>query len=554
MATSSSTLLQLPAEILTAIPLYLSNRDVKSLRLSCKALHAISLLRLDRVFLSANPRNIEVFRAISEHEVLRRQILEIIWDDARLKDEPGSRKSGDPESPNFDPGFDGLENMDEDEDYYDDGDGEDEYDDANEGYPQWFVKACGKNLQDIKSHENLDVDRPDHVARAELIAQISLKRSWQYYEQLLQQQRDVLATGSDAEAFEYGLQRFPALQRITITPAAHGLLFRPLYETPMIRAFPPSFNYPNPCSWPVKKQTQRLWEDTSESEKDTWRGFRIVMRALAASGAASCDQQQQKRVVTEIVVEVNQLLTGLNAHIFDEGCPEQRDLVTILRRPNFRRLDLALAVGGLEHYGWRAFRSGCLRRTLAAAPELEHASFETDLADEPDPSYNGLPSGDHHFIPLRDVLPVDAWTCLRHFGLARFPVRQGDLLSFLAALPATLRSVELSFLFFSDGNYRDLVADLRDQLGWRGRPAEQRPRVAIGLPDTLGLSRRGIWADRPVEEFIYHDGLNPFGADGWGVNQIPYGLGGVVKDAFDPAFERPWVDYNELKRLGYIKA
>lgn len=42
----------------------------------------------------------------------------------------------------------------------------------------------------------------------------------------------------DSNVFRYGLQRFPSLKRITITPAAHGWLYTPLYQTPMIRAFP----------------------------------------------------------------------------------------------------------------------------------------------------------------------------------------------------------------------------------------------------------------------------------------------------------------------------
>lgn len=380
MAPGPSRLLQLPPEISTAIPAYLSNRDTKSLRLTCKALCANSQLRLDRVFLSANPRNIEVFRAIADHEVLRERVVEIIWDDARLKEGPTPRKSGHPGSPNFDPDYD--EDFDREVgDYYEQSEGySDEDSDEDEGCPHWFAKACRRNVQDMQAHKSLDVNRPDHVARAELAANVSLRRSWKYFRKLLRQQRDVLETDVDDEAFNYGLQRFPALRRVTITPAAHGMLFRPLYETPMIRAFPPSFNYPIPCTWPLGKQGQRPWERMTESEKEKWRAFRIVTRTLAALGNTGQDQQQQQRVpnVTEIIFDANQLLTGLNAHVFDEECTEQRDLATALRRPNFRRLDLALAIGGLEIFGWRAFRSGCLRRTLAAAPALEHVSLKTD--------------------------------------------------------------------------------------------------------------------------------------------------------------------------------
>lgn len=541
-------LLQLPTEISTVVQSYLPNRDIKSLRLSCKALFAISQLRFDRVFLSANPRNIEVFRAIADHPVFRERVVEIIWDDARLQDGPISRRSADPRSPNFDPEYDeDFDLVSEDEDNDEDSIGDD-------GTPYWFVKACVLNLLDMRAHKCCDVDRPDHVAREKLAADISFSHSWNYYQSLLRQQNEVLETNADYKAFNYGLLRFPALRRVTISPAAHGSLFRPLYETPMIRAFPPSFDYPIPRTWPLKKRAQKPWKWTPENEKDQWRSFRLVTRSLAVVAKVRQDEQlqqkKQRRGVTELIVDVNQLLTGLNPYIFAKECDEQRDLVKAIGQPNFRRLDLVLGVGGLDQDGWRPFRSGYLRRMLEAAPDLEHISLRTDEAHR---NYHAIPAGYYHLIPLRNIFPIEAWTRLKHFGLARFAVDQNDLLSFLGALPPTLRSVELSFLFFSDGNHRDLLVGMRNQLGWRERPADQRPRVSIVITSTVEQPWRGVWADAPVEQFLYHDGPNPFGADGKNPNRIPFGCGAVVKDAFDPAYERPCVDREELQKLGYTK-
>lgn len=123
MAPGSSRLLKLPPEISSTIPSHLSNRDIKSLRLTCKALCALSPLRLDRVFLSANPRNIEVFRAIADHSVLREGVVEIIWDDARLKEGLIQRRSNDYGSRFYDPTFhEGDDVIDEldDRGHYDD--------------------------------------------------------------------------------------------------------------------------------------------------------------------------------------------------------------------------------------------------------------------------------------------------------------------------------------------------------------------------------------------------------------------------------------------------
>ena len=70
----------LPNELVSIICGLLPNRDIKNLRLVCSHLGAVARLRLDRVFLSANPRNVDVFNAIAAHDVFRNQIVEIVWD------------------------------------------------------------------------------------------------------------------------------------------------------------------------------------------------------------------------------------------------------------------------------------------------------------------------------------------------------------------------------------------------------------------------------------------------------------------------------------------
>ncbi|TGO49073.1 hypothetical protein BOTNAR_0445g00030 [Botryotinia narcissicola] len=79
-----SNLMLLVPELLTAIVSYLPNPDLKSLRLTCRALGGIVPLYFDRVFLSANPRNIEVARTVADDEKFRKGVKEIIWDDALL--------------------------------------------------------------------------------------------------------------------------------------------------------------------------------------------------------------------------------------------------------------------------------------------------------------------------------------------------------------------------------------------------------------------------------------------------------------------------------------
>lgn len=526
MASTQAHLLRLPAELVGSITAFLPNRDIKHLRLTCRRLCAVARLRLTRVFLSANPLNIEVFRAIADHPTFRTQIVEIIWDDARLEASQEDSFYPDQGSPAVRRLF---------------------YEFAKGDCPREFWRGCEDNLNVLESRKGQDVDRPDHVARDQLIAErMLLRESWAYYEMLLRGQEEVLASNADVEALRYGLDRFPSLQRITITPVAHGFLFTPLYETPMIRAFPRGFNYPIPRAWIVNDQgmphqvLEYRWNELSEDQRAMWRGFRVVTHELA---------KNTKHGVKELVIDVNQILTGLNCAIFTEPCPEYDDLVTFLRRPGVRRLDLALMTGYQPYLGWPAFRSGHLRRALAEASGMKHISLR---ADEPDPNPDSSDDPvNEHFIPLNTIFPIEKWTRLRHFGLSQFVVRQNDLLSFLAALPETLRTVELSFLAFLEGNYKDMLEGMRDTLGWGDRSTITRPRVSIAVVYGSSMqTERATWIDKGVEEFLYRGGRNPFR---YTQGMWVHGGVGVRKDAFDVNYERPNLSFSALRAAGYIR-
>lgn len=493
-------LLHLPGELLGLISTFSANRDIKNLRLTCRLLHSTARLRLSRVFLSSNYLNIEVFRAIADHETFRKQIVEIIWDETRMRVAwRGSRITS------TTPGL-GY---------------------TADNCPLWFADACELNLLVNRHFRGEDAGHPDHVARDQPVVEpLPLRQCWAYYQELQYQERDVRVSGDDCDVFQYGLKRFPSLRRVTITPAAHGFLSTPMYETPMIRAFPQGFNYPIPRSWHFRNMDLRpmtlRWIDLNESSEHTWRGFRFTLKALA---------KIQRHGIVELVVDVNHLLHGIKLKQLAEPVIWQY-LLAVLRRPGFRRLDLAITVEAHIRSERSRFRNRYMRRTLAVASDLEHMSLRACEA------IKHICSDDHHdryFIPLRTIFPIREWSRLRHFGLSHLMVRQGDLLRFLAALPATIRSVELSCLHFVQGTYRDLLEDVRDTLGWRDRGTSERPRVTIGIATEYG-SERNIWVDRKVEAFIYQDGPNPFqGADGC---KVARGMG-VVRDAFDPDYERP---------------
>lgn len=134
----------------------------------------------------------------------------------------------------------------------------------------------------------------------------------------------------------------------------------------MIRAFPKGFNYPIPCGWLIRPYPKAPpaaypWNEF-EVLQEKYRGFRVATRLLAK--------------------EPNHLPTGINCTIFDEPCEEYYNFTTVRRHPGFRRLDLALLIGGEDEKEldlcWRSLLNGRLRRALGEAASFRTISLPSD--------------------------------------------------------------------------------------------------------------------------------------------------------------------------------
>lgn len=405
---------------------------------------------------------------------------------------------------------------------------------------EWFHGERDLNLDELENRKTLDeLYRPrDFGVYHQVHAELSLEESWTYYQELLRQQDDVIAHGTDIEAFRYALQQFPALQTVTVTPAAHGWLFIPLYETPMIRAFPYGFNYPIPRGWPVTRLTEideklAPWEDS----KARWRGYCLVTSILA--------QDRQHHRVSELRIDSHFLHSGLSCRLFEQPSQEYLEFITCLQNPNLKKLHLSLYVEFHVDFPWTAFRRNLLRNALANASQLEHFSLETGLDDT---SYAPHENDNHEWPPvLRTILPINCWTGLQHFRLWNFAVNPVDLISTLSQFHA-LQSLELGFLFLQSGTQHELLVNMRDTLRWHERP--MHPKIRYAVPILYGnVQGRAIWIDEEVERFLYHGGENPF--VNIAHNKVCYDTG-VMRDAYESNFERPHI--HDIKYLELVQS
>ncbi|KAI7759178.1 hypothetical protein LZL87_013596 [Fusarium oxysporum] len=516
MVSLTPVLTQLPQELQNGIFAHLGCRDIKNLRATCTALASALPLHFNRVFISANSLNLQVFNAIASHETYRHQVSEIIWDDARL--------------------YTGPELEQERQQY------ELEYSDPNDvaaadGCPLWFVKG------------RYDYGHPGYIYPE---PHIGIEESWAYYKPLLKDQRQVLSSNADIKAFKFGLKRFPSLKRITITPATHGSSWEPLYKTPMIREFPPGFDYPLPEAWPSfddEKPIDALpWvsenddspyqyiygeECTAEVYRNRWRGFRLVIRALA---------EYTDHHITELVIGGNEIQSGLNCRIFDQRSIEYDDLVALLKRPGFRYLDLHLFAGLIEDGDWSSYKTGLLHDALAEAKGIEHLCLRASTEISEGAPQQLVPEVEEHVIPLRTIFPVDNWSRLQHFGISHMLADLDDLIDLLAALPPTLRSVDLIQVALGapEHGYGELIRAMRDVLDWRSRPVEERPKVHLVISashDEVQGDGKFVEVDDVVYSYLYGSGNNPFEEDGY---RIWPGQGAVQRDLYNPSFAAPF--------------
>ncbi|KAF4502325.1 hypothetical protein FAGAP_1437 [Fusarium agapanthi] len=309
-----------------------------------------------------------------------------------------------------------------------------------------------------------------------------------------------------------------AAKDLVVTPAAHGFLFEPLNRTPMIKSFPYGFIYPVPRGWPTPLPRNQ-WElampwvgdDAVEENKDLYHGFRIVTKVLA----------EEERNVTELMFDAHQLNTGVNHLALNRGSEEYNNFCDIQKRPGFQKLHLSLVVGFY----------------LAEEYEIcdEGHSWTIDI---------------HKYTSLFDVFPIDRWQQLTHFGLSNVLVAQTDLIAFLLKLPQTVQTVELSFLNFmeGDGHYISLMEDIRDKLDWKHRPFERRIKTFAKIFCYLLYYGRYICIDNEVEECVYSNGPQPIQLRQRGNSSDVDPGTGVLKDLFNPAWERP-NDYSTERRL-----
>lgn len=176
---------RLPVELVASICDHLDNRSIKNLRLTCRIFAQLAVLRFNRLFISASPRDIEVFCAVAGCDALRNQVKEIIWVDTTMNDIWQPRR---------------YTNRIEMFGSHASKSNEIDLEERCNTVPQWFRDACFRNLPFYSSSTGAD-SQARALEIQEQARAIPMAAIWDQFEILFQLQHEALESGSLVRAF-----------------------------------------------------------------------------------------------------------------------------------------------------------------------------------------------------------------------------------------------------------------------------------------------------------------------------------------------------------------
>lgn len=505
-------LLDLPVELLNLAFEYLAQRDIKSLRLVCRATKAWAKLKFDRVFISPNPTNISAFKGIIAHPDFNPQVREIVWDDAQFER------------------YMECEYSFEDQYYLRDAE------DPEDRKVKWLIDY----IDDVGRDQTRKM--PFYMQRRKELwgdaKEIGIEKSFVIYCQLYAEQESIIASGEDVDTFRLGLISFPNLQRITLTSETwrYNPLF-PRYETPLFRSLPPGFRMPIPWPWlgalAHKSSHYRKWTDDEEEQLEAswdeqhqeWRGYSILVSELLATAS--------HHKVREFVIDVNREPTGISQELFCRESVDYSNTINLFETLQLTRLDLALNIRMVieERAETSFWHRRLLKRALSNLTNLEHFHFHTSILrnDLDELDWNHVWSSGWPWIDLADIFPTpyeEAWPRLHHLVLANLLVTEENLFMFLSSLPA-LRDIDLDSIVLAVGeevkmrSAQSLLRRLKANLveaedgAWR----ERKPRMTIRYwwHGTIRLT----YFNDVISGYLYGSEENPFDVEevGWNVHE-----------------------------------
>jgi hypothetical protein len=550
----SAHLLKIPEELFCIISSFLSNKEIKRIRLANRECsNRFRINKFERVYISPNKTNLEAFYAVLDHPLHRTQVEEIVWDDAML-----TRLLAD---------------------------GEEKIPTTWPLTPGDFRSAVHETISNCFDSDQTQfaLAKKRYMTGLPLAqdqsSTMTLEESMSLYRELYEQQLSNYQCQRDAIAFRKGLAGFPALRRITLTSEAHRpLIHRPYHKTPMIRSLPVSFIYPCPLPW---RADFMPWREDDVYRPRGSHGLYTILREFITS--------KSKYTIPEFIIETKFEDAGILESFFDGSSYNWRLFEHFMQNQGLRRFGLALLgqKGGAKSVGngLKSFPFVNLRRALSQATMMESFSLSVGAGSEHHENFVTSSGG----CRILTAVPINSWPSLRHLTLGCVPLVFRDFMRFLSHLPPMIDKLAFVDVFFahhyaeghelsdqadedeqdedededrlldqatreqhtraSPENWDTVLEVCRSHLDYRAN----KPRFAVAQSPRRNGRRYGpgphddrcpgytfeyrrLWVEDDIARF-FEGGSNPFSGDSSG-KFIQAGFG-VWRDDFDESFERP---------------
>jgi hypothetical protein len=354
---SKRTLLDLPTEMLELICQHLSNMDLKRLRLANRQLAEEVELRIDRVYVSPKRANLDCLNNILNHPLYRLQVQEIVWDEAQLVSIATIQEFC--QVLEYDASIAKMVLGDHLKTLMRSGGDDTEFEQIKvedcvqeDGRPNDIGKAILLSANDHKSRYYI----------ANNAAKMSVKESYELYQKLYQDEKEIIKRGWDVALLQRALTELPTLKRITLTSEVWtNRSHFPSYHTPFFRALPAGFRMPSVVGSVLKRPLpeQRLSID--------WRGYSIIMSSLV-----TCPVPHLR----EFIVDSGSERVGLPHELVALPNIDYTNTLRMLSSTPLKMLQLPFCDSTAFDHSASRVGLDLLEHVITAAPHLEHLDLK----------------------------------------------------------------------------------------------------------------------------------------------------------------------------------
>ncbi|KAF1838053.1 hypothetical protein BDW02DRAFT_565317 [Decorospora gaudefroyi] len=497
---SRTSILVLPAELLSIICDDISKLDIKRLRLASKHLANKVDLRINRVYISPNRANLHCLQKLLDHPRYKDRVREIVWDDAQLDEFPTLDKFRDAILLDERDTTRAIENR---------------LDQAIWEYRDNIPEYLSLEHKNLIHDGRLTDAAKDILLRyggrfsrdvlARNATMMSIEDSYALYQSLYQQEQDIMKQQLDVAAVHQALAGFPNIRRVTLTSEVwRSWDIHPRYNTPFYRSLPPGFRKPIVWPWLGPRLLDNFYRSHLDIHKLSEHEDRLPVEFRGYDIVVSAILQTPNSNLKEFIIDSENGHTGISHYLFLDSTVEYQHTIRMFQRTPLRHLQLTInPYWESESHPMYKHIPRQLTYALAQMQHLEHLDVDLNWGKA-----KMWPNFDQpNFCLSSDFLPDNIKKQLKIFALRGAVMSQSSVYDLLTTLP-NVQQVTLSHIHSKDPLiwWDSVFYQLKS---YYATVNTSKPRYTVIGPLNDHSPNRSQLVDEEVDAFLYGDGECP---------------------------------------------